>query len=209
MTGSESSAVSPKSSFSVGTVRQSKTATPSARSTSSTVSFSSARTSSSCGRNNWPTAYVSGRSVPSSTAKNESGRWTRIPAPSPVFDSAPVVPRCSRLASSDRPSVTMSWSAWASRSITTPTPQFDRWSVGSARKSVICERMTNSHKRFLLKGKGCGIVNMCSLYIGHLSEKGTNKNEFSEPLPEIETKPLLLGPVTKNNKCACRVTRCR
>ena len=55
------------------------------------------------------TRPAAGSSKSTSARRNASGTWIRMPAPSPVFGSAPVAPRWSRLRRASRPLAMMSW----------------------------------------------------------------------------------------------------
>ena len=73
-----------------------------------------------------PVEPAGGSSMPRSPAsrlKKASGIWVRIPAPSPVSGSLPLVPRCSRLRSTSSPSSTVSRVRRPSTRATNPSPQ--------------------------------------------------------------------------------------
>ena len=93
--GMTDSAVAPIIDESIGTSRHPRTTRPSSAQIFSTSSAAAEHASSSAGRNAMPTAYdpASGRSKSTTARRNASGTWTRMPAPSPVFSSAPFAPR--------------------------------------------------------------------------------------------------------------------
>ena len=64
-----------------------------------------------------------GRSSPTTARMSSSGICSRIPAPSPVFGSAPAAPRCSRFSSATTARRTVSWVGLPSSRATKATPQ--------------------------------------------------------------------------------------
>ena len=75
-----------------------------------------------------PTPYPgsAGSRSPCSAAtapRKPNGTWVRTPAPSPVFRSDPLAPRCSRLTSTVSASRTIPWEGRPAMSQTNPNPQ--------------------------------------------------------------------------------------
>ena len=99
--GCDTRATRPMASASSGVSRQPSMLNPSSCTIRSIMASHSKRGCGSTGRNNIPTPYSpSGGSVkpslPHSLAKKVCGIWMVIPAPSPVFGSEPLAPRCAR-----------------------------------------------------------------------------------------------------------------
>ncbi len=129
ITGCEAFAVGPSAVLSVGTSRQPRSVCPSSRTTSSNSFTHAARPASFEGRKTIPAAQCAGfcgsasPSCSASARRNACGIWSRMPAPSPVFFSAPTAPRCSRLTSTVSAFATMSCEARPFTSTTNPKPQ--------------------------------------------------------------------------------------
>ena len=70
-----------------------------------------------------PEGEVEREKTAAASRRNRSGTWSRMPAPSPVSDSAPVAPRCSRLHSAPMASSTIRLVARPLMSTTNDTPQ--------------------------------------------------------------------------------------
>ena len=128
ITGCELRAVGPSVALSVGTSRQPSSVCPSSRTTSSKILEQAARPASFGGRKTMPAAQwpgFCGRAKPSLSAsarRNACGVCSRMPAPSPVFFSAPTAPRCSRFTSTVSAFATMSCEGRPFTSATKPKP---------------------------------------------------------------------------------------
>ena len=109
----------------MGTSRQPSTVRPSASTIFSTPSTASAASRADCGRKATPVAYdpSSGSSKSQTARRKRSGTWIMIPAPSPLFCSAPAAPRCSRFSRAVMALSTMSRLRRPCMSTTMATPQ--------------------------------------------------------------------------------------
>src|SRR5436190_447002 len=152
---------------STGTSRQPTKRCPSSATTRSTSCSSAWRLVASRGRKNEPTPYApaAGSSAPSSARKSASGTCTRMPAPSPVWASAPEAPRCSRLASAVSARSTVSCDGAASRRATNATPHASCSYAGSYRpvecrcavtRGVLASRVEGASPPLVLVGGGGG-----------------------------------------------------
>ena len=94
---------------------------------------------SAVGRNAIPTAYcpAGGRAKSTTALRKRSGIWIVMPAPSPVFASAPCAPRCSRLQRAPMPIATISWVARPLMSTTNETPHASCSLAGSYRPKAL------------------------------------------------------------------------
>ena len=72
--------------------------------------------------------------------KNESGSWSKMPAPSPVSGSQPHAPRWTRFSRICRPMLRIAWDASPRICATNPTPQASCSVAGSYIPLVSCVR---------------------------------------------------------------------
>ena len=126
----------PRLSGFTGTARHPRTFPPFKWTASSIMLFTRFRAASSSGMKSIPIPYdpCAGKSNPSflhSLLKNVCGIWVSIPAPSPVFRSPPMAPRCSRFRSIVIPSSTIWWDTSPLILATNPTPQLSCSKNGS------------------------------------------------------------------------------
>ena len=140
MRGMADRALAPRSDGSTGTSRQARTRAPSTNAYFSSTRRAAAARSASAGRNARPVAYwpAAGSDTPATARQNASGTCIRIPAPSPVFGSAPRAPRWSIRRSAASPRHTTSWDRRPATSATNATPHESCSYAGSYRPCGCC-----------------------------------------------------------------------
>ena len=155
------------------------------------ASTASARATGSCGRKQMPAAKVlravggRRRAVrsrrPRAAVRRAAG--CRMPAPSPLFGSAPAAPRCSRCSSATSPSATMACERrpWMSAIMATPqesdscSGSYRPWAFGQCREQHW--RCTSAVRENLVRDCTGPIVECISAAAGLPAEKRRDQRE--------------------------------